>query len=438
MTHNKLTRRTFGHLSAAAGLALHSGPALNVLGANEKISVGLIGCSGRAQGLVRTFLKHGVEFKAVCDVDKQRLERGKEITSVQDNSAYQDYRKLLERNDMDAVIIATPPHWHALPFVDACKAGFDIYCEKPLAVTVWEGRQMVNAARKYNRVTQCGTQSHSAPHYREAMQLLHGGYIGKILKAKSWSLRNNNPKGMGPANITNPPDHLDWDFWLGPLPKLQYFPQRCHGGFRWFWDTDGGWMTDWGTHQFDIIQWGIQQYQPLAVSAEGGKFFFTDCTETPDTFEANFRYNDCLVQFTVRSHNAFDPEHEPEMDTWKGYGIEFYGTQGTLFLDRDRVIVWLAKEPFCKDTKPVDIVGDYRLMNDNHIGEFLENIKTRKRCVCDVEVCHYASNTCHLGNIAFRTGERIVWDGEKEQITNHPELNSWLRRPYRSPWKLEV
>ncbi len=439
MRPDSVSRRSFGKIGVALGLGMTASSAKRVLGANETVSLGLIGCSGRAQGLVRTFLKCGAVFHAVCDVDQNRLVRGRDITSVGDDSAYKDYRKLLERKDLDAVVIATPPHWHALPFVDACKAGLDIYCEKPLGVTIWEGQQMVKATRKYDRVVQCGTQSHSAPYYREAMQLLHDGYIGKIHKAKSWSLRNNDPKGMGKAVVTDPPDVLDWDFWLGPLPKLDYFPQRCHGGFRWFWDTDGGWMTDWGVHQFDIIQWGIQQDYPQAVSADGGKFFFTDCSETPDSFEAVFRFNECLVQFTVRSWNAHDPEHAPKVkNTWSGYGIEFYGTKGTLFLDRDRYTVWPEKGQFGEGVEFKEKIGDYRSMNINHITEFLENIKTRKRCVCDVEVCHRASSTCHLGNIAFRTGERIVWDGEAERITKHSELNSWLKRPYREPWKLEV
>lgn len=433
-----LSRRSFNRIATGTSLLLTSAPAMNVLGANETLRLGLIGCSGRSRDLVRTFQHCGAEFIAVCDVDQKRLEQGKEQAGGESVTTYKDYRKLLEHKGLDAVVIATPPHWHALPFVDACKVGLDVYCEKPLGVTVWEGRQMVNAARKYNRVTQCGTQSHSAANFREGIRLLHEGAIGKIQKAKSWSLRNNDPKGVGMANVAEPPENLDWDFWLGPLPDKPYFKQRCHGGFRWFWDTDGGWMTDWGVHQLDIILWGIQQNYPLAVSAEGGKFFFTDCTETPDTLDTIFRFKDCIVQFTVRSGNAHDPQHEPKMATWSGYGIEFYGTKGTLFLDRDRLLVWPEQGVYGEGVAPVDMTADYREMTPRHIEDFMTKLKTRERCVCDVEVSHYASNVCHLGSIAYRTGERIVWDGENEKITNHPELNSWLRRPYRAPWKLEV
>jgi len=399
----------------------------------------MIGCSGRGVDISRYFLQNGAVFKAVCDVDRNRLERGREIVGGESVDVYKDYRKLLERKDLDAVLIATPPHWHPIPFVDACKAGLDIYCEKPLGVTIWEGQQMVKAARKYHRVTQCGTQTHSAQNFREGVELLHQGYIGKIVKVVSGSLRNNKPAGMGPAAISDPPEELDWDFWLGPLPKMPYFRQRCHGGFRWFWETDGGWMTDWGVHQLDIIQWGIQQDYPLSVSSEGGKFFFTDCSETPDTLETVFQYKDCLVQFTVRSCNARDPEHKPDIaDTWYGYGIEFFGTKGTLFIDRDRLLVWPEEGAYGEGVEKIERTVDYIQMNVNHVKEFLDNIKTRQRCVCDVEVCHRASSACHLGNIAYRTGERIEWDGAAERITNRPELNSWLQRPYRKPWKLEV
>lgn len=437
MNQTPHTRRWF-HKTASASILAASAPAVNVLGANEQPKVGLIGCSGRSQSLVREFRKLGIPFLAVCDVDEKRLARGKDLAGGEDVKAYKDYRKLLEHKGLDAVIIATPPHWHALPFVDACKAGLDIYCEKPLAVSVWEGQQMVKAARKYNRVVQCGTQSHSAENFIEGVRLIQEGYIGQVQKAASWSLRNNNPKGMGPAKISEPPKHLDWDLWLGPLPKMPYFPQRCHGGFRWFWATDGGWMTDWGVHQLDIILWALQETDPQAVSAEGGKFFFTDCSETPDTLDTVFKFKDKLVHFTVRSGNAFNPGHEPKMNTWAGYGIEFYGSKGTLFLDRDRLIVWPEDDPYGKGTKAINQTADYRVMTKRHIQDFLEKIKTRERCVCDVEVCHKASNICHIGSIAYRTGERLTWDGETETITNKPALNSWLRRPYREPWKLEV
>ncbi|MGC9327033.1 MAG: Gfo/Idh/MocA family protein [Candidatus Hinthialibacter sp.] len=434
----KLTRRQFNQAAAGTSFLLASAPAVNVLGANEKVNVGLIGCSGRGMGLIREFMKLDANFLAVCDVDHQRLEQGRDIAGVEESAAYKDYRNLLEHKGLDAVIIATPPHWHAIPFVDACKAGLDIYCEKALAVTIWEGQQMIKAARKYDRVVQCGTQSHSAVNFQEGVQLIHEGYIGKVQQVKTWSIRNNDPKGIGDAVVTDPPEHLDWDFWLGPLPKRPYFPQRCHGGFRWFWDTDGGWMTDWGVHQLDIVLWAIQQSDPLSITAEGGKFFFTDCSETPDTLETSFGFHDCLVQFSVRSGNAFNPAHEPEMPTWDGYGIEFYGSKGTLFLDRDRLIVWPEKEPFGQGTPAINKTVDHNEMNQRHITDFLTKLKTRERCVCDVEVCHKASNICHLGSIAYRTGERLLWNGVDEIITNHPKLNSWLRRPYRKPWKLEI
>ncbi len=431
------SRRTFGRMTAGLGVAVTGGPALNVLGANEKIAVGLIGCSGRGNKDMRTFMRNGANFRAVCDVDRQRLEQFKERAGGEDVSAYTDFRRLLEQKDLDAVLIATPDHWHALPFVTACQAGLDVYCEKPLGVAIWEGQQMVKAARKYQRVTQCGTQQHSGPHYRQAIKLIHDGHIGKITKAICWSWSNG--AWMGKANPPEPPAHFDWDFWLGPIPKRPYFPERSHGGFRFFWDTAGGVLTDWGTHHFDIIQWALQQDYPLSVSSEGGQFIQDSCAETPDTQEAIYQYKDCLVQFSLRSGNAHDPSHPHKVpETWSGYGIEFYGQDGTLFINRNRYEIWPeAGRDRVKHVEYMNPVKEVE-MDNNHVNEFLTNIKTRDRCVCDVEVCHRATSTCHLGNIAFRSGERIVWDGETERITNHPELNSWLRRPYREPWELEV
>jgi len=440
MEKRNLTRRTFGRMTAGIGAGLSVGPALNVMGANEKIALGLIGCSGRGMKVMRTFQRNGAEFRAVCDVDRKRLEEGR-ARAENNADTYKDYRNLLERKDIEAVLIATPPHWHALPFVDACKAGLDIYCEKPLGVTIWEGQQMCKAARKYERVTQCGTQQHSGPHYREAVRLIHEGHIGKINKVLCWNWANTNEVGMGKAEPTEPPDHLDWDFWLGPVPKRPYFPQRCHGGFRNFWDTDGGVLTDWGTHHLDIIHWALKQDYPRSVCSEGGKFVVDDCRETPDTQDVVYQYDNCLVQFSLRSGNAHDPCHPHKVpDTWSGYGIEFYGKKGTLFINRNRYEIWPEAGEFGEGVEHYEYMNTEkeREMDDNHVGEFLENIKTRRRCICDVEVCHRASSACHLGNIALRSGERIVWDGERERITNHRKLNSWLKRPYRRPWKLKV
>ena len=435
-----LTRRDFGKTLTTIG-ALTLAPAINVLGANEKISIGWIGCSGRGHEDARNFLRNGAVFKAVCDVDQNRLDRGRERVGGESVAAYKDYRKVLEHKDIDAVMIATPPHWHALPFVDACKAGLDIYCEKPLGVTIWEGQQMIKAARKYNRVVQCGTQQHSGPHYREAIDLLHKGHIGKITKVLCWGWYNQDTQGIGKATPSAPPPELDWDFWCGPIPLRPYFPQRVHGGFRRFWDTDGGWLSDWGTHHFDIIQWALQQNYPLSISSEGGKFVLDDCSETPDTQETVYQYKDCVVQWSLRSGNSHDPQHPNKFPgTWSNYGIEFYGKNGTLFIDRNRYEIWPEEGDFGKGVEHAERLNPNKEdpMDDNHVQDFFANIKSRGRCVCDVEVCHRASSTCQLGNIAYRTGERLVWDGEKEQITNHLELNSWLKREYRAPWKLEV
>lgn len=438
MNQSKLTRRRFAQGGAALAYSAATGSAV---GANDRLRVGLIGCSGRGGKVMRTFQRNGADIVAVCDVDRQRLERGREMAGGEGVAAFKDYRKLLEHPDLDAVIIATPPHWHALPFVDACKAGLDVYCEKPLGVTIWEGQRMIAAARKYGRVTQCGTQQHSGPHYREAVRLMHEGHIGKITKVLCWGWYNENPNGMGPAAISEPPEHFDWDLWLGPLPKRPYFPQRVHGGFRRFWDTDGGWLSDWGTHHFDIIHWALDRDAPQSVSSEGGKFVLTDCSETPDTQDASYQYGDCLVQWSLRSGNSHDIAHPHKVPgTWKDYGIKFFGSKGTLFINRNRFEIWPEEGERGQGVEHFERMNESREieMDDNHVNDFFSAIHTRGRCVCDVEVCHRASSASHLGNIALRSGERLVWDAANERIVNHPELNSWLRREYRKPWSLDL
>ena len=438
-TRKPITRRSFGKLALASGAAYAAGPALNVLGANEKILMGTVGCSGRGFEDMRNFMRNGAQFIAVCDVDQERLARGQELAGGEHVATYKDFRNLIERNDIDAVLVATPDHWHALPFITACQAGKDVYVEKPLSVTIYEGQKMIEAARKYKRVSQCGTQQHSGPHYREAVQLLHEGHIGRITKVMCWNWGNGG--GMGKAAYQDPPKQLDWDFWLGPTPEGPYFPQRCHGGFRFFWNTSGGTLTDWGTHHFDIIQWALQENWPQSISAEGGKLALDDCRESPDTMDVIYRYKNSVVQFSLRSGSAHDPGHPYKVPgTWRGYGIEFYGSKGTLFIDRNRYEIWPEEGDFGKGVAQVEKMNSNREvdMDDNHVNDFMKNIKTRGRCVCDVEVCHRATGACHLGNIAYRSGERIVWDGEKERIDNHKNLNSWLKRKYRKPWKLVV
>ncbi len=423
-----LNRRTFNKAAVTLGFA--ASPSLRALGANERIGIGLIGCGGRGIDVMRRFMQNNAEIRAVCDVDKEHLARARD-TADGNPKSFHDFRKLLEQKDIDAVLIGTPDHWHALVFIEACKAGKDVYCEKPLSTTIYEGRMMVNAARQYKRVSQGGTQQHSGAHYKEAIQLIHDGYIGPISKVVCWNTSNSGGRRRA-EQPTDPPPELDWELWLGPAPKVPYVEDRCHGSFRYYWDYSGGRATDFGVHHMDIVHWALDQDAPRSVVCEGGKFVHpNDGRDVPDTQDILYTYNDCLVQHTLRQGNAH-PGHGH-------FDIQFLGREGTILVNRGRYEIYPEEgKKNGVERKTYKNPAPQRDMTRLHVAEFLEKIKTRERCVCDVEVCHRATTAPILGNIAYRTGERLVWDGENEEITNHPALNSWLHREYREPWRLEI
>lgn len=419
-------RRRFIQNTLGAGAFLAATPAVAVGGANGRIGYALIGCGSRGMHVNRHFLRNGAACLAVCDVDRERMEKARgSIDPAPDG--YTDFRKVLDRGDIDAVLIATPDHWHAPIFIAACKAGKDVYCEKPLSQNIREGRMMAEAARKHQRVSQGGTQQHSGAHYIEAVARIHAGELGKITKVMCWNTWNESSRG--PLQPSPPPENLDWDMWLGPAPEAGYSPQRCHGSFRYFWDYSGGRATDFGVHHLDIVQWALRQTHPASIVSEGGHFLFDDFRETPDTQDTVYRYEGCLVQHSIRCGN--DHERRSPFD------IFFYGTEGTLFVNRSRYAVWPERGA---DNPPAEHEWANPARQDEmttrHVAEFLEKIITRELCSCDVEVCHRATSASILGNIAYRTGERLAWDGAAERITNHPGLNAWLGRDNRPPWDI--
>jgi predicted dehydrogenase len=326
--------------SAAAGVALaQAGGALRAatVSPNEKIIMGIIGVGGMGTADMNYFRANpDVEFAAVCDVDKDRLEQAVDKAGGK-ATPYHDFRKLLERKDIDAVIVATPDHWHALATITACQAGKDVYCEKPVATSIGEGRAMVNAARRYSRVVQIGTQQRSGAHFQRAVEIVRSGMLGNIMLCRAWNAENLLPEGIGNPPDCNPPPELDYDMWLGPAPKRPYNPNRSHYKFRYFWDYAGGKLTDWGTHLIDILHWGTGADGPLAVAASGGKYVVPDNRETPDTLEVVYDYPGFTLVYSFRGAN------EREMDG-HSYGMQFHGTKGTLFVDRGGFEVFPEEE----------------------------------------------------------------------------------------------
>ena len=424
-----LSRRDFTKAAAlAAGTALGRG---RILGANERVNFGLIGSGDRGQQVWKTFLKQP-DFNpvAVCDVYEPMRAAGVAAAGGRPK-AFEDFRRVLDLKEVDAVIIGTPDHWHALPTIMACEAGKDVYCEKPLSLTVREGRLMVEAARKHQRVVQTGSQQRSAAHYQQAVKLVREGKIGAVHKITAGYTRNAMPgfvptEGLG----KEVPAGLNWDLWLGPAPAVPYDPFRFLYHFRWFWDYSGGQMTNWGAHNLDIARWALGAQGPTAVAAFGGRYEIKDGGETPDVQEVLYNFPGCVVSWSGREVNRTRDEY-----------LVFHGTKGTLNIMRDGFKVapevWKARRR--NETpamEPMEMKADPKTMEDAHARNFLECLKSRQRPSADVEEGHLSATFCHLGNIATRLGRSLKWDAAKEEFVGDDEANWMLSRPYRKPWTL--
>ena len=400
-------------------------------GANDTISMGFIGVGGRGRNQLKVFLKHpDVRVAVVCDVNQRNGEGARKLTDGKADLVA-DYRRVLERKDIDAVAILTPDHWHAIPTIEACKAGKDVYVEKPMTLCIAEGRRMVQAAHKYQRVVQVGTQQASGLHYHQAAEFVQSGKLGKISYVEAWNVGNRFP-GWGHPPDEDPPPYLDWDFWLGPRPKVPYNSFRGSPGFRHFWDYSGGYLTDWGTHHMESVQRIMNVTAPKSVCASGGKWVIDDISELPDTLSVLWEYEGWTLEYRNRQANAFN------LDGGSGYGIRFHGKDGTLYIDRrgfevfpegDRIEPLTVGEPKKDNFLP-------RFLDTLHTRNFLDCVKSREKPVADVEIGQRATSVSHLGNIAYRIGRKIFWDAEKEEIIGDAQANRLVSREYRAPYKL--
>ena len=425
------SRRSFLKTVAAGAtgaVTLGSLPASSyarVLGANERVSVGMIGIGGMARGHLRNLLKmpEQAQVVALCDVYGPNLDEAAQMAP--EATRYTDFRRLLEQANVDAVVIGTPDHWHALPMIMACQAGKDVYVEKPTSLVVEESRAMVEAAHEHDRIVQVGTQQRSAQLYQDVREIVQSGQLGPISFVRTWNYSNAYPDGIGRPPDSAPPENLDWEMWLGPAPNVPYNPNRF-GAWRRFWDYAGGRMTDWGVHHLDIVQWAMDEKSPEAASAEGGKFVIDDNGETPDTLVATFRYPSFVCTYESRAGN----EHTPEaMD----YGIAFHGAAGTLLVDRSRFKI-VPEDGSSLEPTVQEGNGN---AHAEHMRGFLESVVSREQPISDIESGHRSSTTAMLGNIAYRTGQRIRWDGEAEKITDaSDEARALLSAHYRAPWSL--
>jgi len=439
MKRPQLSRRGFLERSTAtlvaAGLPLwyaketvaaqeeQNGKARKKPGPNDTIRMAAIGTGGRGRGIMKAAAnKDGVEFVAVCDVDTRNSAKAVEELGGGDIREYKDFRELLESEELDAVTIGTPDHWHTIPALTAIKKGLDVYCEKPLTLWVDEGKALVKACREYGTIFQVGSQQRSDARFRLACELVRNGRIGKVREVEARIGRNPQ---AGPFKETEPPKELDWDLWLGQTPEVAYIPERCHYEFRWWKAYSGGKMTDWGAHHNDITQWGLgyDGSGPIKVGVDHSQCdpwpVLPNCYDMPERFVTVCTYDNGAVLKTMS-----DGEN----------GVLFTGDDGWIFVSRGRIDASdkkLLDEPLGDDAVRLYVSND-------HMGNFMDCLRSRELPICDVEVGHRSVTVCHLENIALNLRRDIVWDPKAERFVGDDQANSLLSREMRKPWTLDV
>ncbi|MDR1866402.1 MAG: Gfo/Idh/MocA family oxidoreductase [Bacteroidales bacterium] len=429
-----INRRTFIQASStlALGIAGASLPRISIArnrSANETVNAALIGCRSMGWGNLSDLLLHEeVRCVALCDIDRNILDaRAEELARRQGQKpdVYGDYRKVLDRRDVDVVIIGTPDHWHCLQFVDACSAGKDVYVEKPVANSIAECDAMVAAARKYGRVVQVGQQQRSSKHFQEMRAYLQAGTLGKIGRVHVWA--NFRYAAMPPRIPDSPaPEGVDFETWLGPTPVLPFNSQRFHGSWRMFWNYGGGLITDWGVHLLDMGLWGMDmKSMPLKVLSSGGNYLCPEgAHETFDTMAVTYQFKDYVMEWENNAGTETGPYG-------KCYGISFRGVNGTLVANRDSWEVY----PEGEKIPSLSVKADYRDHRD-HVSNFLECVKSRNtQTACTIENGSLCAKYAHLGNIGARLGGTALTYDDRAKKFNVSQADRYLQPAYRSPWK---
>ena len=462
----KTTRREFITKSSAAvagvsvGLnALSSVQKSRIFGANDKIRVGFIGVGNRGSQLLNMFMKNSdCEVAALCDVyepytsrdrskvDPRYLEtRNGQVPQMGEKfpvppKIYNDYRKLLDDKDIDAVCIATPDHWHALITIQAIQAGKDVYVEKPLTATIYEGRKMVETQASSKQVVAVGLNRRGSVVYQKLAKEIPAGKIGKVSVASASRISNMYPNGIGKLNPEAPPKDLNWDMWLGPRKVRPYQYNIAPYMFRW-WSDFSSQMGNWGVHYMDAIRWMLGETAPSAISANGGKFVLDHDADIPDTMQVCFEFaSGVIINFSIfeASGGSVFPYGE----------LELRGTKGNLYANEKGYQIVPSKKGQFQDWN--SLIEEEEFSNPNRnlvdssstdstsglIRNFLDCIKSRKEPLCPLEEGHRSTSFAHLANIALATKERLQWDAEREKFTNSDAANQLLHYEYRKPWKL--
>ncbi len=440
MTTNRQTRRTFFRTGSALALGGMMVPytftadaqeTAKPKSASDRFGIGAIGMHNRGTYITRAAAAFG-DVVAIADVDRQVAEKAKADFGGKAD-LYEDYRKLLERKDVDVVMIGSPDHWHTAMAIDACRAGKDVFCEKPLTLTVAEGRPLVNVAKETEAVFQVGTWRRSEEHFRLACEMVRQGRLGKLQRVTC--ILGPNPQG-GPFETKPVPAHLNWDMWLGQAPMVDYCPERCHKLFRWWQEYSGGQMTDWGAHHIDIAQWVADRDRSGPVKIDG-KAEYPDVENGynhPIKFEARLTYEDGVELLVVDEGRS---------------GLLIEGTKGRIFVNRAGVsgepAERLVDDPLPLEQyrvyahdNPAHPPGSGNLATKAHMANFFDCVKSRNTPISDAESQHRTVTMCHLANISMRLGRPIQWDGNKEQCVGDDEANGMLSRPQRAGYENPV
>jgi predicted dehydrogenase len=440
----KETRRSFLKKTAAASSATIVAPTIlssKVFGANDRINAAVLGVNGRGKNHISSLMKQkNVSITTLCDPDVKVLEqRQKEFTSKynQKVALEQDLRKVMDNKDIDVVSIASPNHWHALSVIWACQAGKDVYVEKPGSHNIYEGRKMVEAAQKYDRIVQHGVQLRSSPAINEAIDLIRNGYIGNVYMARGLVFRWRGD--IGDKGFSAVPDGLDYDLWTGPAPKRPFTRNLVHYNWHWHWDYGNGDVGNQGIHETDLCMWGLDVGLPTKITSMGGKFLWDDCKEVPEVLTSVYHYPEekKIIQFEVRPWCT-------NTEDGATVGNIFYGDKGILVVEGySKYKTYLGKDRTpgkSGDDGEMEASGMDRGSGgtDGHFQNFIEAVRSHDASKLNgpIETGHLSSGLAHLGNIAYRTGKVLTFNPEAEKFVNDPEADKMLTRNYRAGFEV--
>lgn len=387
-----------------------------------RVNVGVIGARNCGRELATTLGSFpDVSVTAICDVDESVLAesvRAVEEVGSRVPTKHRDFRRVLDDPSIDAVIIATPDHWHGVMASLAIQAGKDVYLETPVAHSIEESRRIIQVAASSDRVIQVGLQERSGPHFQSAIEVVRSGQIGRVALARAWATHRR--KSIGAKAERRAPRTADYEMWLGPAPKRAFHPNRFHHNWHWFWDYGSGELGKWGVHLLDVARWGLGVEFPDRVSANGGKYAFNDDQETPDTLLATYSFGDKTIVWEHRQ--------------WSNHAMEgrsaaaaFYGDAGTLIVDRGGWKVYDSSE---------NLTDSSSNLLSNHLRGFIDCVKSREQPAAGLEVGHASTTLCHLGNIAYRVGHEIHFDAKKQLIVGDPSASQLLGGNIRAPWSV--